>query len=245
MGALPEEEIKTVLVVEDDPSISDPLVRFLERNGLQTITARSVKETRAILERIVPDCVILDLGLADDPQGGFIVAAELKSHGAPPVMFYSASGAESDIELGFKLGADDFQVKGEISAKELLLRVNVLLRHSSGGGAAEILEPIDFGNLHIDPSAHTASLAGEPLLFSRKEHALLMRLVKDSGKVVTREALMTDVWDENWFGSTKTLDVHIGWLRRKLGDDPANPHFIHTVRGVGFRFATPEELDAG
>ncbi|MCX6390392.1 MAG: response regulator [Solirubrobacterales bacterium] len=115
MGALPGEEIKTVLVVEDDPSISDPLVRFLERNGLHTITSRSVKETRAILERIVPDCVILDIGLSDDSQGGFIVAAELKSHGAPPVMFYSASGSDSDIELGLKLGADDFQVKGEVS----------------------------------------------------------------------------------------------------------------------------------
>jgi DNA-binding response OmpR family regulator len=97
------------------------------------------------------------------------------------------------------------------------------------------------GELEIDRGARRALLNGTELSLTRKEYDLLERLSRDAGRVVTREQLMAEIWDENWFGSTKTLDVHIGWLRRKLGDDPAAPRFIHTVRGVGFRFAAPEE----
>jgi two-component system, OmpR family, response regulator RegX3 len=100
------------------------------------------------------------------------------------------------------------------------------------------------GPLELDAAARRAWLDGEELQLARKEMDLLVRLMRDAGRVVTREDLMTDVWDVNWFGSTKTLDVHVGWLRRKLGDDPATPRFIHTVRGVGFRFASDEELKA-
>lgn len=244
MSSTPPEGPKEVLVVEDDPAISDPLVRMLERNEFSVTTARTVKETRDILERMIPDFVVLDLGLADEPQGGFIIASEIRRQGATPIMVYSASGSEADKNLAFELGADDFQVKGEIGSREFVHRINAILRRSAHrGGEVTPSEPVEFGKLRIDPSAHTATLSGEPILFSRKEFTLLMRLVQDAGKVVSREDLMADVWDENWFGSTKTLDVHIGWLRRKLHDDPADPHFIHTVRGVGFRFASPEEVD--
>jgi DNA-binding response OmpR family regulator len=98
------------------------------------------------------------------------------------------------------------------------------------------------GPLEIDVGARRARLGDKPLTLARKEFDLLARLARDAGHVVTREALMTDVWDTTWFGSTKTLDVHIGWVRRKLGDDCAHPRFIHTVRGIGFRFASDEEL---
>ncbi|MEI6446265.1 MAG: response regulator transcription factor [Actinomycetes bacterium] len=234
-----------VLFVEDDPGISDPMTRILQREEFEVITARTVKEARDILDRMVPDFVILDLGLADDQQGGFVVMSEIRRQGATPVMVYSANGSDDSINLALELGADDFQVKGEIGGREFINRMRAILRRSAptrrSGGSA--VEPIEIGALHVDPSAHTATLAGEPLLFSKKEFSLLMRLLEDQGKVVTREDLMADVWDENWFGSTKTLDVHIGWLRKKLGDDPADPTFIHTVRGVGFRFASPEEVE--
>ncbi|MGZ6345852.1 MAG: winged helix-turn-helix domain-containing protein, partial [Candidatus Limnocylindrales bacterium] len=95
--------------------------------------------------------------------------------------------------------------------------------------------PQQIGAIELDPSARTVTLDGEPLELTRKEFDLLNRLAQEPGRVVTRETLMSDVWDENWFGSTKTLDVHIGWLRRKLSDDPSAPRYIHTVRGVGFR----------
>jgi two-component system, OmpR family, response regulator RegX3 len=96
-------------------------------------------------------------------------------------------------------------------------------------------------DLEVDLGARRARLAGTELELSRKEFDLLAELIRNAGRVVTREDLMNRVWDENWFGSTKTLDVHMGWLRRKLGDDAADPRFIHTVRGVGFRFSAPEE----
>ena len=104
---------------------------------------------------------------------------------------------------------------------------------------------ITIGELYIDPGARRARLKGEELQLSRKEFDLLAELVSHAGHVVTREDLMSRVWDENWFGSTKTLDVHIRWLRQKLGDAPDNPRYLHTVRGVGFRFTAPDEWHPG
>ena len=113
---------------------------------------------------------------------------------------------------------------------------------SAGSGAAAPAQPVTVGELEVDPGARRARLRGEELPLSRKEFDLLAELVRNAGRVVTREQLMDRVWDENWFGSTKTLDVHVRWLRQKLGDDPAAPRYLHTVRGVGFRFTAPEEL---
>ena len=106
--------------------------------------------------------------------------------------------------------------------------------------AAPPPEPLRFGDLEVDLAARTATLGADELELSRKEFDLLAELARNAGRVVTREDLMSRVWDENWFGSTKTLDVHMGWLRRKLGDAAADPRYIHTVRGVGFRFAEPD-----
>ena len=103
-------------------------------------------------------------------------------------------------------------------------------------------EPIDIGELSLDPARHEARLDGEPMELSRKEFELLRVLMESAGSVLTREALIDEVWDMNWFGSTKTLDVHISGLRRKLGDDPKEPRYIHTVRGVGFRFSGADEV---
>lgn len=241
-----DSEQRLILFVEDDPGISEPMTRVLQRESFEVISARTVKEARDILDRTEPDFVILDLGLADDQQGGFVIMSEIRRQGDTPVLIYSANGSDDSINLALELGADDFQVKGEVGSKEFVNRIRAILRRSAPKRAvvAKEKEPIDIGPLHVDPAAHTATLNGEPILFSKKEFSLLMRLLAERGQVVARDDLMADVWDENWFGSTKTLDVHIGWLRRKLGDDPAEPKFVHTVRGVGFRFAAPEEIEA-
>ncbi len=130
------------------------------------------------------------------------------------------------------------------SAAEVVARIRAVLRRTGGAGegpAPAPATPLEFGDLRVDIAARRATLAGEDVDLARKEFDLLAELARHAGRVVRREDLMARVWDENWFGSTKTLDVHMGWLRRKLGDDPADPRFVHTVRGVGFRFAAPEE----
>jgi DNA-binding response OmpR family regulator len=129
--------------------------------------------------------------------------------------------------------------------REVIARIRAVLRRTGrGAGQPEARSaPVRIADLEVDLGARRAVLADAELELSRKEFDLLAELVRHAGRVVTREDLMSRVWDENWFGSTKTLDVHMGWLRRKLGDDPADPRFIHTVRGVGFRFAAAEGGD--
>ncbi len=157
-----------------------------------------------------------------------------------PIIILSARGEEADRVVGLELGADDYVVK-PFSAREVIARIRAVLRRASApSGAAE--GPIEVGDVRLDPARRTASLDGEPLELARKEFDLLALLMQEAGTVVSRERLIDEVWDVNWFGSTKTLDVHVSALRKKLADDAADSRYIHTVRGVGFRFASPEEL---
>ena len=154
----------------------------------------------------------------------------------------TARGTETDRVVGLELGADDYVVK-PFSGAEVIARIRAVLRRTARaasdraapGRAAARRRP------RGRPRRAPRAARRRELELSRKEFDLLAELVRNAGRVVTREDLMSRVWDENWFGSTKTLDVHMGWLRRKLGDDAADPRFIHTVRGVGFRFAAPDE----
>jgi DNA-binding response OmpR family regulator len=134
--------------------------------------------------------------------------------------------------VGLELGADDYVIK-PFAVGEVIARIRAVLRRGRGPQPAH--RQVVVGRLTIDRAARRAFMAGAELDLTRKEFDLLDRLARDPGHVVTRETLMSDVWDENWFGSTKTLDVHVSWLRRKLGDDPLAPRYIQTVRGVGFR----------
>ena len=145
---------------------------------------------------------------------------------------------ELDKIVGLELGADDYVVK-PFSAREVISRIRAVLRRSERSPSQQ--PTLEVGGLHLDAEARTVVLDGKPLDLSLKEFDLLAELVRNAGRVVKREDLMARVWDVNWFGSTKTLDVHVGWLRRKLGDDPSDPRFIETVRGVGFRFVAAEE----
>ena len=229
---------RVILLVEDEQSISRPLASALQREGFDTVIAASVAEARERLTEATPDLVLLDLMLPDG--SGFDVLRELRSSGDVPVVVLTARGEEADRVVGLELGADDYVVK-PFSAREVAARIRAVLRRAARERGGEHDGAIEIGGLRLDPARHSVELDGEPLELSRKEYELLHRLMRDAGTVVTREQLIEDVWDMNWFGSTKTLDVHVSSLRRKLGDDPATPRYLHTIRGVGFRFSAPDE----
>jgi DNA-binding response OmpR family regulator len=184
-------------------------------------------------EKADPDLVMLDLALPDGD--GRDVCRELRRRCDVPIVMLTARGTEMDKIVGLELGADDYVVK-PFSAAEVISRIRAVLRRSGTRGD-EPEGPIRVGAVELDPAARIARLDSVDLELSRKEFDLLAELMRHAGHVVTREDLMSRVWDVNWFGPTKTLDVHIGWLRRKLGDDPNSPTYLETVRGVGFRFA--------
>jgi two-component system response regulator RegX3 len=226
-----------ILLVEDEEAITEPLAEALQREGFDPTIAPSAREALERARTGSPDLVLLDIGLPDG--SGFDVARELRRDSSVPIIMLTARGSEADRVAGLELGADDYVVK-PFSAREVTARVRAVLRRS-GSRPQAADGAIEIGELRLDPSRHEATLAGEPLDLSRKEFELLHTLMAEAGSVITREALIDRVWDMNWFGSTKTLDVHISGLRKKLGDDPKDPRYIHTVRGVGFRFSGADE----
>jgi two-component system response regulator RegX3 len=231
---------RTILLVEDEESIVTPLVEALRREGFDTAVSTTAAGSLEAFERARPDLVLLDVMLPD--ASGFEVCRELRGRSRVPIIMLTARGEEADRVAGLELGADDYVVK-PFSARELVARVRAVLRRAEAGGRqAEGVTEI--GQLVVDPARRSASFRGEELVLSRKEFDLLRLLVESAGSVVTRERLLEEVWDTNWFGSTKTLDVHVSGLRKKLADDPTEPRYIHTVRGVGFRFASADELPA-
>ena len=231
---------RTILVVEDEESITTPLVEALAREGFEAEVARTASESLALAERLAPDLVLLDLMLPDG--SGFDVCRELRLRSAVPIIMLTARGDEADRIVGLELGADDYVVK-PFSAREVVARIRAVLRRAAAKEAPAMEGELAVGDVRIDPARRTATTGHGPLELSRKEFDLLFLLMSNAGSVVTRERLIDEVWDVNWFGSTKTLDVHVSGLRKKLGDDPARPRYLHTVRGVGFRFSAADELE--
>lgn len=221
----------TVLLVEDDPAISEPLARALGREGYEV---RSHGTGRGALGDILgADLVVLDLGLPD--IDGLDVAREIRSQGSSvPILVLTARTDEVDMVVGLDAGADDYVTK-PFRLAELLARVRALLRRAGSDFQDDALEAQD---IKIDVSAHRAFQDGRELQLTAKEFDLLRILIKEAGNVVPRQVIMQEVWGSDPAGSTKTLDMHISWLRRKLGDDATYPYYISTVRGMGFRFET-------
>ena len=228
---------RTVLVVEDEESITVPLREALAREGFDASVARTAGEALTLARELSPDVVLLDVMLPDG--SGFDVCRELRRDSRVPIIMVTARADEADRIVGLELGADDYVTK-PFSAREVAARIRAVLRRSEAAPAPAD-EAIEVGGLRVDPARRTASLDGRPLDLSRKEFDVLALLAGEAGRVVTRERLLEEVWQTNWFGSSKTLDVHVSALRRKLGDGPATPRYLHTVRGVGFRLALPED----
>ena len=230
-----------VLMVEDERSITVPLSEALAREGFDTQVAGTVAEALEIAGKLAPDLVLLDVMLPDG--SGYDVCRELRRNSEVPIIMLTARGEETDRVVGLELGADDYVVK-PFSAREVVARIRAVLRRAGAADRPAEPEALAVGELGLDPDRRSASLAGKELELTRKEFDLLQLLMTEAGSVVSRERLIDEVWDVNWFGSTKTLDVHVSALRRKLGDDSGSPRYLHTVRGVGFRFASPGDLEA-
>ena len=232
-------------MVEDETSITEPLAEALDREGFDTRVAGTVADALTAAEEQMPDLVLLDVMLPDG--SGYDVCRTLRERSKVPIIMLTARGEETDRIVGLELGADDYIVK-PFSAREVAARIRAVLRRAGDQTAAAPASPatrpdsLEIGPVRVDPARRAASLDGNALDLTRKEFELLELLMREAGSVLTRERLIDEVWDTNWFGSTKTLDVHVSSLRRKLGDDSANPRFVHTVRGVGFRFASADEL---
>jgi DNA-binding response OmpR family regulator len=235
---VPMDGRRTILLVEDEPAIAEPLVESLEREGFALEVAGTVASALEQTARLRPDLVLLDLMLPDG--SGFDVCREVRRTSQVPIIMLTARGDEADRVIGLELGADDYVAK-PFSAREVVARVRAVLRRAHAVAApADGDGPLEIGDVRLDPATRSVTFGGEHLDVTRKEFDLLRLLMGSAGSVVTRERLIDEVWDVNWFGSTKTLDVHVSGLRRKLGDDSAAPRYIHTVRGVGFMFAAPD-----
>ena len=231
--------VTRLLLVEDDSAIAEPLSRALDREGYTVTRASRGMDALAIAAGADPvDMVILDLGLPD--LDGLEVARRLRKGGLEaPILILTARADEVDAVVGLDAGADDYVTK-PFRLGELQARIRALLRraHAAEESAGD---SFDVNGVNLDVAARRAYADGEELALSAKEYDLLTVLVREAGSVVTRDDLMREVWGAEWWGSTKTLDMHISWLRRKLGDDATNPRRITTVRGVGFRFETGAE----
>ena len=230
---------RRILLIEDEESISEPLERALGREGFDVSVAATAAEGRERFRDDRPDLVLLDVMLPDGD--GRDVLREIRGMSRTPVVMLTARGEELERVLGLELGADDYVTK-PFSSAELAARVRAVLRRAEAPAADAESAVLEAGDVRMELERHEASLGGKPLELTVKEYELLRMLLEHAGRVVTREQLIREVWDTSWFGSTKTLDVHVSALRRKLGDDPADPRYISTVRGVGFRLASADEL---
>jgi DNA-binding response OmpR family regulator len=232
-----------ILVVEDDPAIAGPIIRGLIRAGY---AAEHAATAAAALAADLPDLVLLDLGLPD--LDGTEVCRRLRARSNVPIIVVSARDDEVDRVVGLELGADDYVVK-PFGMRELVARIHAVLRRyqpdgdmatspsveaSSGPGDRSAV-PSVVGSLTVDRRARRVELSGREVPLTPKEFDVLALLAEDPGAVFRRETILDEVWDENWYGSTRTLDVHVAALRRKLGDRT----WIETVRGVGFRLGAP------
>jgi two-component system response regulator RegX3 len=226
-----------VLVVEDEPAISEPLSEHLTREGFDTEVAETVASATDAFDRFDPDFVLLDVMLPDGD--GRDLCRDIRKRSDVIIIMLTARGEDVDKIVGLELGADDYVVK-PFSAGELVARMRAIMRR--GRSTSGRPGPIQIGTLSLDPAARTVTKEGAPIELAAKEFDLLHHLMAHAGDVCPRETIMDEVWDPHWFGPTKTLDVHISWLRKKIEDDPSAPRFITTVRGVGFRFAAPGDL---
>jgi len=215
-----------LLLVEDEDAIAEPLADGLRREGFEVERVATGAEA---LEADAPDLVLLDVGLPD--IDGFTLCRRLRGRSDVPIIMVTAKGEEVDRVVGLEVGADDYIVK-PFGFRELIARIRAVTRRQH---APAPRGPVELGPLAVDTRSRRVTVDGREVVLTPKEFDLLALLTRDPGAVVSRAKILEDVWQTSWFGSSKTVDVHVAALRRKLGD----PAWIETVRGVGFRVHVP------
>lgn len=227
----------TLLLIDDDEMITGPLVRQFTQAGYGVLVAHNGRDGLSIALSQNPDLVLLDVMMPE--MDGWEVCRRLRQQSVVPILMLTALGEEVDRILGLELGADDYLPK-PFSTRELQARVRALLRRVELDRTAQPTTVLTAGDIHLELETRQVSKNGRPLTLRFKEFELLSLLLSRPGQVISRAELFDKVWGTDWLGDTRTLDVHVRWLREKIEDDPGQPRYIQTVRGVGYRFAAPE-----
>jgi two-component system, OmpR family, response regulator RegX3 len=236
-------EAPLILVVDDEESYRDALSVALEREGFRVELAADGQEALDQFEATNPSLVLLDVML---PRiSGVDVCRELRSRTRVPIIMVTARSAEIDAVVGLEVGADDY-VSKPFRLRELIARVRAALRRSSEEEPVDTAtqEVLEVGDVRLDAGRHEVFVREEPVALPLKEFELLELLLANAGRVLTRDVLIDRIWGPNYFGDTKTLDVHVKRLRAKVEDDPSNPTRVVTIRGVGYRYERPRQAAA-
>jgi len=234
VGALPWRAVARLLLIEDDPAIRIPLMRALHERGHAVAAEHTAMGgLQACLDQR-PDLVILDLGLPD--LDGLELLKMLRAVTTIPIIVATARDGDTEMIRGLDAGGDDYVVK-PFNAAQLDARIRAVLRRGGPGHAPAVA--IVVGGLRVEPATREASLDGSRLDLTPREFDLLLFLAGRAGQVVTKRELLTEVWQIPYGGADKTVDVHLSWLRRKLGETATEPRYLHTVRGVGVRLSAP------
>lgn len=222
-----------ILIIEDEDSVLDPLELLLNKEGFSIETARNGRDGLDKFWKVNPDLVLLDLMLPE--ISGTEVCRQIRVKSTVPIIMLTAKDTEVDKVVGLELGADDYVVK-PYSKAELVARIKAVLRRHSSEKTFEDAGTLAAGPVKIDIDRHSVTISGISVSLPLKEFELLEFLVRNSGRVLTRTQLIDRVWGSDYFGDTKTLDVHVKRLRAKIEKDPANPVYIQTIRGLGYKF---------
>ncbi|HCM17078.1 MAG TPA: DNA-binding response regulator [Firmicutes bacterium] len=227
---------RRILVIDDETALVESICFNLEREGFQTFSAYNGIDGLEAIQTVKPDLIVLDLMLPG--LDGLEICRRVRKSEDIPIIMLTAKESEVDRILGLELGADDYVTK-PFSMRELMARVKSVLRRFQV--AANGPDVLISGDVSLNKATREVTTRGTDVTLSVKEFDLLAMLMLNSGRVLTREILLDGVWGADFFGEPRTVDVHIRWLREKIEEDPANPKYIHTVRGVGYRFNPPTE----
>jgi DNA-binding response OmpR family regulator len=219
-----------VVIVDDEPTLLSTLDHRLRKEGFSSFPAASAEEASRLFRLVKPDIILLDVNLPG--RSGFDFCRLVRRESSVPIIFLTARTAEEDRIEGFELGGDDYITK-PFSLAEVVARVRSVLRRSTG---ETVGETVTAGDLRIDPRTHEGYRGETRLTLSPKEFALLHFMAANSGQVFSREALLDRVWGQDSFVTSRTVDVHVRWLREKIEEDPSSPRRLLTVRGVGYKF---------
>ncbi|MBA2570103.1 MAG: response regulator transcription factor [Chloroflexi bacterium] len=230
---------RTVLVVDDEPTLREALAEALEQDGLRVITAADGREALERFRADPPDLVVLDVMLPG--LSGIEVCRIIRQESQVAILMLTARDSEVDKVVGLELGADDYVTK-PFSLRELQARIRALLRRVETPASAEVTSSVvDLGRVKVDLAGHRLLRDGQPLALKPKAFELLAFLLRNPGQVFSREQLLDHVWGYQYAGETRTVDVHVHWLRQRIEEEPSEPRYLETVRGVGYVLRRPGE----